>query len=364
MIMAGGTGGHVFPALAVAEVLRQRGLAVVWLGTRQGLEAQRVPAEGFTVEWIQVRGLRGTSWKRWATAPWMVGRATLQAAVALGRHRPRVAIGMGGFVSGPGGLAARALGIPLLIHEQNARAGTTNRWLAPLAHEVLAGFPAAFPPGRRVQVVGNPVRAAIAALPPPEERFAQRTGPLRLLVLGGSQGALALNEALPAALAPLPAHLRPVVVHQTGAKGLEITRAAYAAAAVEADTSAFIDDMAAAYAWADLVVSRAGALTVAELAAAGVGAILVPYPHATDDHQRHNAQFLLDAGAARLLPQEKLGPAVLAAELAELLADRATALALAAKARRCATIDGATAIADRALALAGLNPLHPGVTTP
>ncbi|MDQ2695681.1 MAG: undecaprenyldiphospho-muramoylpentapeptide beta-N-acetylglucosaminyltransferase, partial [Pseudomonadota bacterium] len=283
MIMAGGTGGHVFPALAVAEWLRRRDVPVVWMGTRRGLEATLVPKAGIPVEWIGVAGLRSSGWRRGLMAPVMLAQALGQAAVALGRCRPRVVLGMGGFVSGPGGLMAWLRRIPLVIHEQNAVAGLTNRWLARFADQVLEAFPDSFPAARHARCTGNPVRQAIADLLPPAARFAGRRGPARLLVVGGSQGALALNQLVPQALARLPE--RPEVWHQAGGRLLEAARTAYAQAGVSARLEPFIDDMAGAYGWADLVLCRAGALTVAELAAAGVGAVLVPFPYAVDDHQ-------------------------------------------------------------------------------
>lgn len=352
VIMAGGTGGHVFPALAVAAELRTRGVPVVWLGTRAGLEATLVPAHGFPIEWLGVAGLRGKGWARRLAAPWMLARACAQAVAILRHLQPRLALGMGGFASGPGGLMARLLGIPLAVHEQNAIAGLTNRVLARFADPVCEAFPGAFPPARRAQLTGNPVRAAIAALPPPAERFAGRQGRARLLVLGGSQGALALNTVVPQALALLDPAERPEVRHQAGGKMLEQARAAYAAAAVEAQLEPFIDDMAGAYGWADLVLCRAGALTVAELAAAGVGSLLVPFPHAVDDHQTANGRHLERGGAACLIDQSALTAARLAAELRARLTDRAGLLAMAEAARRLARPDAARRVTDLCLSRA------------
>ncbi len=332
VILAGGTGGHVYPALAVAEWLRAGGVPVVWMGTRTGLEARVVPRAGIEMEWLEVSGLRGKGALAWAGAPLRLGRALLQAWRVLGRHRPRSVLGMGGFVSGPGGVAAALRRIPLVIHEQNAVAGLTNRLLRPLARRLLEGFPGVFG-DPRAEHVGNPVRAEIAALPPPEVRFAGRRDPWRLLVVGGSLGALALNETVPRALARLRPEDRPEVLHQAGAKTLETARAAYAQAGVAADVRPFLDDMAGAYAWADLVLCRAGALTVAELAAAGVGAILVPYPHAVDDHQTANARHLAEAGAAEILAQEALSPQTLAERLAPYARDPALRLRRARAAR-------------------------------
>ncbi len=303
MIMAGGTGGHVFPALAVATALRERGAEVFWLGTRQGLEAKLVPAAGIDMEWVSVSGLRGKGAMAWLLAPWRLWWAALQVLAVIVRRRPVVVLGMGGFVTGPGGVVTWLLRKPLVIHEQNAVAGLTNRLLAPLAQRVMEAFPGTFQ-GRRVLCTGNPVRTAIAELPAPEQRFTGRSGAMRLLVLGGSLGARALNEVLPAAITQLPS--RPEIWHQAGSRHIDEARDRYRDAGVAARVEPFIDDMAEAYGWADLVVCRAGALTVAELAAAGVGAVLVPYPHAVDDHQTRNAAYLADAGAALVVQQREL----------------------------------------------------------
>ena len=341
MIMAGGTGGHVFPALAVAAELRERGAEVFWLGTRQGLEAKVVPAAGIGMEWVSVSGLRGKGWAAWLLAPWRLLWASLQVLAVMLRRRPVVVLGMGGFVTGPGGVMTWLLRKPLVIHEQNAIAGLTNRLLAPLALRVLEAFPGTFH-GKHITHTGNPVRRAIAALPVPEERFNGRDGALRLLVLGGSLGARALNEVVPAALAQLPS--RPEVWHQAGSRNLEETLEHYRAAAVTARVEPFIDDMADAYGWADLVVCRAGALTVAELAAAGVGAILVPYPHAVDDHQTHNAAYLSDAGAALVVQQREFTRDRLC-ELLATLVDRSRLLAMAQAARDLAQPQAAATVA-------------------
>ncbi|MGH8561955.1 MAG: undecaprenyldiphospho-muramoylpentapeptide beta-N-acetylglucosaminyltransferase, partial [Nevskiales bacterium] len=293
--MAGGTGGHVFPALAVAERLRELGHRVVWMGTQAGLEARVVPAHGLPIEWITIAGVRGKGLLTLLLAPLELLRALLQAIGILRRYRPQVVIGLGGFVAGPGGFAAWLLGRPLIIHEQNAIAGLTNRLLARLARRVLEAFPDTFPVSGKRLTVGNPVRPEIAALPPPEQRLAGRSGAVRMLVLGGSLGALALNRGVPQALALLPPELRPDVRHQAG-RTLDEANKAYAAAGLDIQPEAFIEDMAAAYAWADLLVCRAGALTVAELAAAGLPALLIPFPHAVDDHQSANAHYLVSAG--------------------------------------------------------------------
>ncbi len=345
LIMAGGTGGHVFPALAVAERLRERGVPVVWMGTRRGLEATLVPKAGIPMEWIGVAGLRGKGVRRLLEMPLMLGRALWQAGTILRRLRPRVVLGMGGFTSGPGGLLARSLGIPLVVHEQNAIAGLTNRWLARIANRVLEGFPATFPATRQALTVGNPVRERIALLPPPAERFAGRAGRSRLLVVGGSQGALALNRLVPQALALFDEAERPEVWHQAGGQLHEAAVAAYRELGVTARLMPFIEDMAEAYAWADLVLCRAGALTIAELAAVGVGAVLVPFPFAVDDHQTANARFLERGGAALVRQQAELTAERLAMTLHGLLGDRARLLRMAEAARRMAKLEAAEQVA-------------------
>ncbi len=354
LIMAGGTGGHVFPALATARVLRRRGYDIVWLGTQRGIEARLVPAEGIPVEWLSVSGLRGKGLATLLAAPFRLATALVQAIRAVRRHRPNVVLGAGGFASGPGGVAAWLLRRPLVVHEQNAVAGLTNRLLARLADRVLEGFPGSFGRGARAERVGNPVRPEIAAVAAPARRYAGRQGRARLLVFGGSQGAARLNAVLPAALAELAPDLRPDVLHQTGARGLEETVAAYRSRGIEADVRAFIDDMAGAYGWADLAVCRSGALTVAELAAAGVPAVLVPFPSAVDDHQTRNAEYAVKAGAAILLPESTLTPMSLAAVLRELLtAGRPRLLAMAEAARSIAITDADERLADACIAAAG-----------
>jgi UDP-N-acetylglucosamine--N-acetylmuramyl-(pentapeptide) pyrophosphoryl-undecaprenol N-acetylglucosamine transferase len=349
MIMAGGTGGHIFPGLAVAEALKQRSTSVVWLGTPLGLEARLVPAAGLPIEYISIAGLRGRGWLAWIAAPVRLVIALVQALCALRRRRPIAVLGLGGFVSGPGGVAAWLLGRPLLIHEQNAVAGTTNRLLCRIADRVFEAFPHSFPGRVRAESIGNPVRGEIRALAPPQQRFAGREGVLRVLVLGGSQGARALNRAVPAAIAELACELRPELWHQAGAGQTE-TAATYAERGVTARVDAFIDDMATAYAWADLVIARAGALTLSELVAAGVGAVLVPFPYATDDHQTANARHSVRAGAAVLLPEHDLNAAVLAARLRELLENRDELLRLAVNARALAAGDAAATLAEACLA--------------
>ncbi|CDH44265.1 undecaprenyldiphospho-muramoylpentapeptide beta-N-acetylglucosaminyltransferase [Candidatus Contendibacter odensensis] len=345
LIMAGGTGGHVFPALAVAERLQAQGVPVVWMGTRHGLEATLVPKAGIPMEWIGVAGLRGKGLGQKLAMPLMIGRALWQARVILQRLQPRVVLGMGGFASGPGGLMTWWLGIPLVVHEQNAIAGLTNRILARIASQVLEAFPQTFPAARRALTVGNPVREPIATLPPPAQRFAGREGRLRLLVLGGSQGALALNQLVPQALALLSDDQRPEVWHQAGGQLHQAAEAAYRKAGITARLTPFIEDMAEAYSWADLVMCRAGALTIAELAAAGVGAVLVPFPFAVDDHQTANAHFLAQGGAALLVQQAELTAERLAAILSDLLGDRTQLLRMAEAARSLAKIEAAEQVA-------------------
>jgi UDP-N-acetylglucosamine--N-acetylmuramyl-(pentapeptide) pyrophosphoryl-undecaprenol N-acetylglucosamine transferase len=342
LIMAGGTGGHVFPALAVARYLRNEGIEVVWLGTRRGLEARIVPEAGFPIEYISISGLRGKGVLGWLLAPVRLSIALGQAVNICLRRRPGAVLGLGGFVTGPGGIAAWLLRRPLVIHEQNAIAGLTNRLLSRLARRVLEAFPGSFPSGTKTEQTGNPVRADIAELPTPARRIGAHQGQCRLLVIGGSLGAQALNEVLPLTLAQLPVADRPVIWHQAGQNKDATTREAYTKAEVEARVEPFIADMAAAYSWADLVICRAGALTISELAAAGVGAILVPYPHAVDDHQTRNALYLTEAGAARLLLQSELTPEALAKVLGELLSGGREGLVKMAAAARSLAKPAAT----------------------
>jgi UDP-N-acetylglucosamine--N-acetylmuramyl-(pentapeptide) pyrophosphoryl-undecaprenol N-acetylglucosamine transferase len=331
LIMAGGTGGHVFPALALARLLRAGQHEVIWLGTRAGLEARVVPAENIAIEWLSMSGLRGKGIATLLAAPFKLLLAIWQALGVIRRRRPRLVVGFGGFVSGPGGVAAWLMRRRLVIHEQNAIAGYSNRCLAHLADRVLSAFPRAFPAGIADQVVGNPVRAEILAQPPPAARFARRSGALRLLVVGGSLGATRLNTVVPFAVeqSGLELHVR----HQAGERGIDSARAAYEEAGVKAEVTPFIDDMARAYADADLVICRAGALTISELAAVGAAAVLVPFPAAVDDHQTVNAQFLVREGAAVLIADRDLTPARLAAELKVLCEGRGKLLAMAERAR-------------------------------
>jgi UDP-N-acetylglucosamine--N-acetylmuramyl-(pentapeptide) pyrophosphoryl-undecaprenol N-acetylglucosamine transferase len=351
LIMAGGTGGHVFPALALARELRERSWRVVWLGTRRGLEARLVPAEDITLEWLSVSGLRGKGALVWVSAPLKLGRALAQALAVIRRRRPVLVIGLGGFVAGPGGIAAWLLRKPLLIHEQNAIAGFTNRCLSHLADRVLTAFPGSFAERVRAQVVGNPVRREIIALPPPQQRFAARGPGIRLLVLGGSQGAARLNAIVPFALARLGGALAFEVRHQSGERWLAAAERAYADAGVSVRLQPFIEEMAEAYGWADLVICRAGALTVSELAGAGVGAILVPFPAATDDHQTRNAAFLVSEGAAVMIAESALDAQSLATQLAALCSGRGRLIAMAERARSLARPNATRDLADACIAL-------------
>jgi UDP-N-acetylglucosamine--N-acetylmuramyl-(pentapeptide) pyrophosphoryl-undecaprenol N-acetylglucosamine transferase len=352
MILAGGTGGHIFPGLAVAKALIGRGVPVTWLGAEGGMETRLVPPYGIGIDTIAVRGVRGKGLATLLAAPFKLLGSVRAAARVLRARRPRAVISFGGYAAGPGGLAARLARVPLIVHEQNRAPGMTNRVLARFAARVLTGFPDTFP---RESVVGNPVRDEIVQIAAPEQRFIGRRGPLRLLVLGGSQGARALNAAVPQALAGLRQRIDGVEVrHQCGQQQVEETERLYAQAGVRASIEPFIADMAAAYGWADVVVCRAGALTLAELCAAGVGSVLVPFPQAVDDHQTRNAQYLVDRGAAQLLPQapETDLAARLSATL-EILAERADLLRLAQAARALARPDAAARVADIVLRQSG-----------
>ena len=353
LIMAGGTGGHVYPALAVARALQAKSREVVWLGTERGLEARVVPAAGIDMEWVSIKGLRRKGLLAMLLAPVQIGWAVLQSLAIIIRRRPAAVLGMGGFASGPGGVAAWLTRRPLVIHEQNAAAGMTNRLLARLARVVLQAFPGSFNSPVSAETVGNPVREDIASVPPPHERYADRRGPLRVLVLGGSQGALSLNRTVPAALALLDKEVRPVVRHQCGERTFNIARAAYAEHDVDAELEPFIEDMAEAYAWADLVICRAGALTIAELCAVGVPALLVPYPAAVDDHQTANARPLAEAGAALIIAESELTPARLAGLLRDWLQSRAGLQQRAAKARALSRPDSLRRITEVCLEQAG-----------
>lgn len=305
LVMAGGTGGHVFPGLAVADLLKSRGWNVVWMGNPDGMEAKLVPSRGYEMAWVRFGALRGKGLLRKLLLPVALLSGFWQALREIRRVKPDVVLGMGGYISFPGGMMAVLAGCPLVVHEQNSIAGLANRVLAKVATRVVCGFPDALP---KSMWLGNPVRTEIAQLPDRAERAVDESQPLHLLVLGGSLGAAALNEMVPKGLGLLPEGERPQVVHQAGERHIEQLQRNYEAADVKAHCVAFIDDMAGAYEWADLVICRSGALTVAELAAAGVASILVPFPHAVDDHQTYNARFLVSAGAAFLLPQNEMTP--------------------------------------------------------
>ncbi len=348
LIMAGGTGGHIYPGLAVADALRAQGWNVVWLGAPNSMEAELVPRHGYPVAWVSFSGVRGKGVLRLLTLPFTLLRALVQSADAIFRHRPDVVLGMGGYITMPGGLMAAILRRPLVIHEQNSIAGLSNKLVAKLSTRVLSGFPGVL---KGTQWCGNPVRADIAAIPEPQARYANRSGKLNVLVVGGSLGAQALNEALPKALAMLGERERPQVLHQTGKKHLEAVQKLYAQAGVSAEIRAFLDDMANQYAKADVVICRAGALTVAELAAAGVASVLIPFPFAVDDHQTHNARFLSEHGAAVLLPQKELSAEGLAQLLRGL--SREKLLAMAQAARSLAKPDATQQVAQVCISLAG-----------
>lgn len=343
LIMAGGTGGHVFPALACARELQARGYSVHWLGTPRGIENELVPQAGLPLHLIDVSGLRGKGKLSLLKAPFQLLRALWQARRIVRRLQPVCVLGMGGYVTGPGGLAARLAGVPLVIHEQNAVAGTANRLLSHIATRICEAFPNTFKASDKRRTTGNPVREELF-LETPRESLAGRRP--RLLVLGGSLGAEPLNKLLPAALAKLPEALRPQVFHQAGRQHAEVAAERYREAAVEAQVAPFIQDMARAYGWADLVICRAGALTVSELAAAGLPSFLVPLPHAIDDHQTRNAEFLAKEGAAVLLPQHATDADTLAAQLSEVLMQQEKLTAMGATARRLAKPDATRTVAD------------------
>ncbi len=346
LIMAGGTGGHVFPGLALACYLREQGVEVHWLGTLQGLEARLVPQANIPLHLVSIGGVRGKNLKTVLLAPFRVAKALLQSLAILFQFRPNIVIGMGGFVSGPGGIASWLMRCPLVIHEQNAKAGLTNRWLQHFSKKVLTGFPDVFPLRVGAAAVGNPVRAEIAHLPAPSERFLGRKGKMRLLIFGGSLGAQVFNQILPAALAQMPEQMRPEVYHQAGDKTYEAALEAYRQAGVEARVVPFIKEMHEAYAWADWVICRSGALTVAELCAAGLGSLLVPYPFAVDDHQTANANYLVKQGAAFLTQQNDLTAAKLRALLMDLQASPEKRLTMAEAAYALRKIDVSKHIFD------------------
>lgn len=348
LIMAGGTGGHIFPGIAVAHELERRRVPVIWLGGRTGLETRLVPQHGIALETIDISGVRGKGIGALLAMPVKLGGAVLAARKLIRKHAPRSVLALGGYAAAPGGIAARTMKIPLVVHEQNRVPGKTNRLLAKKATRVLTGFDGVFD---GAEWVGNPVRASIAAVAPPEQRYAGRSGALKLLVLGGSQGAQSLNAALPEVLRRRGTKLPVEVRHQCGEAHFQKARNAYLAAGIDADVVPFEKDMAAAYAWADLVICRAGALTLAELAAAGAPSILVPFPHAVDDHQTRNAEAMVAAGGAVLVAEGadfagRLGKAF------EAIGDRPHLLAMANAARTLAKPQAAARIAEVCLEVA------------
>lgn len=356
LIMAGGTGGHVFPALSLAAALHEQGCETVWLGTRAGIEARLVPAAGIRIEYLDVGGLRGKGWMNWLLAPWRVAGALWAACRVIHRQQPAAVVGLGGYVTGPGGIAAWLCRRPLVIHEQNAIAGFTNRILARFADQVLEAFAGSFAPSIRARCIGNPVRKEFLQLEAPAVRYAARRGPLEVLVVGGSQGAARLNTVVPEAVALLKDKIELRVRHQCGSRGVVATEARYAECGVSAEILPFIDDMPQAYARADLIICRAGALTVSEVAATGIAAIFVPFPAAVDDHQTRNALTLVEVGAAVLLPEHTLSAETLAETLLSLGADRAQLVQMAERARARALPQATESLTQTCLQAAGVTP--------
>jgi UDP-N-acetylglucosamine--N-acetylmuramyl-(pentapeptide) pyrophosphoryl-undecaprenol N-acetylglucosamine transferase len=349
--MAGGTGGHIFPGLAVAEALRERGWRVHWLGAPDSMESRLVPPRGFPLELVAFGGVRGKGLKTVALLPLRLQRAFWQALQVVRRVQPDVVVGLGGYIAFPGGMMGVLLGKPLVLHEQNSVAGMVNKVLAGIADRVFTAFPNVF---KKAEWVGNPLRAAFLRQGAPAERFAGRSGPLRLLVVGGSLGAKALNDTVPQALALIPSAQRPHVVHQSGEKQIDALRANYTAAGVRAELTPFIDDTAQAFAEADLILCRAGASTVTEIAAVGAAALFVPFPHAVDDHQTTNARFLVEAGAAWLVPQTDFTPAALAQRLQGL--QRTQLMEMAEKAKQMQKTDAVAAVVTACEQLAKVKP--------
>ena len=342
VIMAGGTGGHVFPALAVAQSLQEKGWAVSWLGTQKGLESRVIPEQGIEIDWLSVAGVRGKGLLSKVSAVLLLVKACFQAVSLLRKRKPDVVLGMGGFVAGPGGLMAKLLGIPLVIHEQNRVPGTTNRLLARIANRVLEAFPKSFNGKLQAQCTGNPLRKPFLNLP---ERAVKPAGqPLNILVVGGSQGAQILNEVVPEAIALLA---NVAVIHQTGAVMVEQVREHYQRLGVNAEVQAFIEEMIVVYQWADLVICRAGAMTVSEVAACGIPAIFIPLPSAIDDHQTANARYLTDANAASILMQKDLNPQSLAEQITKISPQIAE---LGQSAKQCARLDATEAVATICIA--------------
>ena len=353
LITAGGTGGHVFPGLAVARALQAQGIPVVWMGTKKGLEARVIPEAGIDMVYLSVNGLRGKSILTLIGAPIQLVKALFQSINIMRKVKPAAVLGMGGFVAGPGGLVASMMGIPVVIHEQNAIPGLTNKLLSSVSKRILEGFPGTFKGKKNAQGIGNPVRQDIANLEHPVYRLGDRWGHVHVLIIGGSLGAQALNEVVPMALAELPLDKRPVVRHQAGKNKDVSTSKLYEKLDVDAEVTPFVEDMAEAYAWADLVICRSGALTVAEISAVGVASIMVPYPYAVDDHQTANAQYLAQAGATKLVPQDELTKESLSVMLEALCADRNTLIEMGFKAYELAKPHATNEVAAICAELAG-----------
>ena len=353
LVTAGGTGGHVYPGLAVARALMEQDIPVVWMGTRKGIEARVIPAAGIKMAWLDVNGLRGKGIATILVAPFKLMKALFQSVKIMRQHRPVTVLGMGGFVAGPGGLVASLMGVPVVIHEQNAVAGLTNKLLSKVSKKILEGFPNTFAKQDKVVAVGNPVRKEISEITPPAERLADRNGVARLLIIGGSLGAQALNEVVPQALAEMNEKNRPVVRHQAGSGKDESTKKAYQELDVDAEVTPFIEDMAEAYEWADLVICRSGALTIAEVAAAGVASLLVPYPYAVDDHQTANGGYLAENGAAIMMQQTEFKKQSASAVLQDLLVDKDKLLSMSLSARALAKPTATNEVAAMCAKLAG-----------
>lgn len=349
LIMAGGTGGHIFPALAVANTIQKEGTPIVWLGTEKGLESKIIPQQGIDIEYIKIGGLRGKGALSLLLAPFKIVYALLQAIMIIRKVKPKSVLGMGGYVTGPGGLAAWILGIPLYIHEQNAIAGFTNKILARKAKRVFEAFPGSFCQQQKTTCSGNPVRKEFFEVKGIEERFAEKNGQVNILILGGSLGAKVLNEVVPETVAKMANEVRPNIRHQAGEKTIEVARQRYKELGVEAEVTPFIVDMAQAFEWADMIICRAGALTISEIAVVGVPAILVPFPHAVDDHQTQNARYLSAAGAAVLIPQERLNADCLYKELVKLMQDKKLRIKMAKKAKELARESAAEIVAEQCL---------------
>ena len=348
LVMAGGTGGHVYPAMAVADHLQAKGWNIVWLCTVGGMENRLLANKNYQKAMMTMRGVRGKGLMGWLLLPIKLSFALAQAYSAIAKFKPNLVLGMGGFAAFPGGLMAYVMRKPLLIHEQNSVAGLTNKTLSHFANRVLSAFPAAF--GTKATLVGNPVRTEITQVAAPEARMQTRSGPLRLLVVGGSLGAQALNQVLPTALATISIAQRPQVVHQAGEKHINALKAHYKQTGVKVEAMAYIEDMAAMYSWADVVICRAGALTIAELSAAGVASVLVPFPYAVDDHQTSNARYLADADAAILVSQSTFTADKLAGLIQNL--SREQCLSMAIKARALGKPEATASVANICMELA------------